>query len=117
MTINVLYVLWQLIEILRKDIRSTTYRDSEGMKTVDEGLNRYRLNLPALIDNQKQAVWDSKSISSSAWKVLKLVAPMISCLLDSIFDGVYFIKLKTAARIIHVPAWVHVVQGLLLYTG
>ena len=108
MVLNCLFVLCFLVVILRKDIHSTTYRDS------------YRENallIPAPIDNQKQAVWDSKSKLSSAWKILLLISPMISCLVDSVLDGLYFISLKTEPRIIHVPGWVHVIQGLLLYTG
>ena len=44
------------------------------------------------------------------------MAPIGQSLFDSIMDFVYYIKLKTEPRLIHVPGYVHVVQGVLLYT-
>ena len=118
MVINVVYVLWNLIQILREDIHSTTCRDSPGMKDWNNSIDMvFGTTLSARVHHQKQAIWESKSKLSSAWKVFLLVSPMMSCLLDSVLDGVYFITLKTTPRMIHVPAWVHILQGLLLYTG
>ena len=61
----------------------------------------------------------AKPDASVHYKVLKTMAvlsPMITQCLDSIFDALYFIKLRTEPRLIHVPTRVHVVQAVLLYT-
>ena len=68
-------------------------------------------------DIHDSAVWDSNSKVSSTWTVFKLVSSLIASLLDSVFDALYFIKLKTIPRMIHVPKGIHIVQGGLLYLG
>ena len=49
-------------------------------------------------------------------KIGLLVMPIGLQVIDSLFDALYFVKLKTDWRMIHVPAWVHVAQAALLYT-
>ena len=93
MIINVVLVGWKLVKILRKDIHVT--------------------NGPL----KPKPVWRSNEKFSSSFRVFFLVSPLFTCLADSLFDSIYFIKLKTVARMILVPAWVHVVQGGLLYLG
>ena len=51
------------------------------------------------------------------WKRFLLLAlPMLTQALDSVSDGLYFLNLKLEARLVHVPIWVHIFQGVLLFT-
>ena len=50
------------------------------------------------------------------WRFLLLASPMLTQVLDSVSDGMYFLNLKLKPRLVHVPAWVHVFQGILLFT-
>ena len=66
---------------------------------------------------------ESDSIFRKLWekfKTMKLFMSLATTLLaqvaDSLLDGLYFVKLKTNPRLVHVPAWVHGVQGTLLFT-
>ena len=65
----------------------------------------------------KGPIWDPEHRICSTWKVIRLLGKLIACLLDSIFDSIYFMRLKTKPRMIHVPKYVHVVQGFILFTG
>ena len=58
--------------------------------------------------------WKAKFASLK--KVLMIILPVVLQVVDSLLDALYFIKLKTSNRIIHVPPFVHVVQALLLFT-
>ena len=58
--------------------------------------------------------WQAKYFSYREFLIIFL--PIICQVFDSLLDSWYFISLKTSDRIIDVPAWVHVVQGLLLFT-
>ena len=91
MIINIGLVYRKLVEIIKKDVRTN------------------------------QDLWNpNDSICKKAKSIFKiglLLSSTFFCLVDSVFDALYFIKLKTVPRIIHVPAWIHVVQGVLLYSG
>ena len=59
----------------------------------------------------------------SYWKLLLIILQFLIILLplviqvgDSLIDAVYFVELKSKSRLIHVPAFVQVIQGGLLYT-
>ena len=62
-------------------------------------------------------IWDSKSKFSSSTKVFFLLASLLASLIDSITDAMYYVRVKTVHTVIHVPTFVHVIQGILLYTG
>ena len=49
-------------------------------------------------------------------KYFMILLPVLLQVMDSLLDALYFIKLKTGYRIIQVPAYVQVMQGLLLFT-
>ena len=95
MLINVSLVVSALVRILVRDIHAT--KDSFG--------------------ETKEPVWQSDSKFSSAVRIFFLLSPLLSSLADSIFDGLYFVRLQTQPRMIHVPTGIHVVQGFLIYLG
>ena len=84
MVFNICLVLSALNRILRRDIHETE------------------------IDGQTP-IWNSDSKLSSAVCVFSLVSTLLTAAADSLFDGLYFIKLKTVDRLIHVPTAIHVV--------
>ena len=95
MLINVHLVGFAMVRILVRDIHATT--DSFG--------------------ETKEPVWQSDSKFSSAIRIFFLLSPLLSSLADSIFDGLYFVRLQIQPRMIHVPTGIHVVQGFLIYLG
>ena len=97
MIINFGVVGWRLVEILTYDIHVPVEFDKN--------------------DSEWKPIWQSDSKLLSSWKVFKMVSCLFSCFADSLFDALYFIKLKTVPRLIHVPARIHVIQGGLLYLG
>ena len=111
-TINILVVGWQLYQILQKDIHARTYRDSTEMNKLEKILTTSdRAGKP------KIPVWKSDSKFSSAFEVLRLLSSMFVSMLDSIFDAVYYIRLWTMPRMIHVRSYVKIMQGVFLYIG
>ena len=52
----------------------------------------------------------------SFYRFFMIFLPVLLQAFDSVLDAVYFIKLKTGNRIIHVPLYIHVLQGFLLFT-
>ena len=64
----------------------------------------------------KQEFWDKKDRIWSWVRFLKLASPIMFQVADSLKDGYYFVSLKLKARLVHVPAWVHIIQGTLLFT-
>ena len=112
MIINVVVVVWQLNQIRLKDIHATTYRDSTKMNKFEK-----LFSTSDRVGGTREPVWQSDSQLSSAFKVCLLVSTLISCVLDSIFDAIYYIKLKTVPRIIHVRTHIDFLQGFFLYLG
>ena len=64
----------------------------------------------------KQEFWDKKAPFWSWVRFLLLASPILTQVADSLTDGLYFVNLKLKARLVHVPAWVHIIQGTLLFT-
>ena len=64
----------------------------------------------------KQEFWDKKNRFRSWIRFLLLASPILTQVADSLTDGLYFVNLKLKARLVHVPAWVHIIQGTLLFT-
>ena len=58
--------------------------------------------------------WKAKLMSFK--ETFMITLPVLLQVSDSLLDALYFIKLKTGHRIIHVPPAVHVIQALLLFT-
>ena len=59
-----------------------------------------------------------RSLSStliSYKKLLSILSIMMAQIADSLLDALYFINLKSKPRLIHVPAHIPAVQGVLLY--
>ena len=56
------------------------------------------------------------SVVSKIFRSGLALSTIVTQFLDSVFDGLYFIKLKSESRIVHVPGKIHFVQGFLLYT-
>lgn len=76
-----------------------------------------RLSKNEILPNKNLCDFDSTKTSFASFcKIGRLMSTITFSLLDSIFDALYFIRLKTEPRLIHVPAYVHVIQGGLLYT-
>ena len=110
--INIIVIGWQLYQILQKDIHARTCRDSTEMNKLEKLLTASdRAGKP------KSPVWKSDSKLSSGFQVLLLLSGLFVCLLDSIFDAVYYIRIGTVPRMIHVPPYVHIMQGVFLYVG
>ena len=60
--------------------------------------------------------WDKKNRFRLWFRLLLLASPILTQVADSLTDGLYFVNLKLKARLVHVPAWVHIIQGTLLFT-
>ena len=66
--------------------------------------------------HSKQDFWDEKDRFWSWVRFLLLTWPIMAQVADSLLDGYYFVNLKLKARLVHVPVWVHIIQGTLLFT-
>ena len=64
----------------------------------------------------KRHFWDREQRFRSWIRFLSLTSPMLTQVADSLTDGLYFVNLRLKPRLVHVPSWVHVVQGILLFT-
>ena len=65
-------------------------------------------------DSEIDEGWKAKLTSFK--KCFMILLPVMLQVMDSVLDALYFIKLKTSFRIIHVQPFVHVLQALLLFT-
>lgn len=71
-----------------------------------------------LITKDRNLYGDNKA-EKSIWSYKKLVSilsTLMSQIADSLLDALYFVKLKSKPRIIHVPLHIQAFQGVLLYT-
>ena len=48
-------------------------------------------------------------------RLFSILATLMAQVADSLLDALYFIKLKSKSRIIHVPPHIQAIQGFLLY--
>ena len=66
-------------------------------------------------ESMKQAgKWKVKLLALK--KCIIIILPVVLQVTDSLLDAVYFIRQKTAYRIIDIPEYVHIAQGVLLFT-
>ena len=73
---------------------------------------------------KEKKISDEATSEAKGWKAklmsfkesFMITLPVLLQVSDSLLDALYFIKLKTGHRIIHVPPAVHVIQALLLFT-
>ena len=69
-----------------------------------------------LTGNDLEVVKDWRAKLGSFKESFMILLPVLLQVIDSLLDALYFIKLKTSYRIIHVPPLVHVLQAFLLFT-
>ena len=110
--INILIIGWQMYQILQRDIHARMHRDSSEMNKFEK-----LLIASDRVGKPKIPVWKSNSKFSSTVQVLLLLSSLFVCMLDSTFDAVYYIRLGTVPRMIHVPSYVAIMQGVFLYFG
>ena len=48
-------------------------------------------------------------------KLFGILSTLMSQIADSLLDALYFVKMKSKPRLIHVPAHIQAIQGVLLY--
>ena len=74
---------------------------------------------PDILITQDRNLYGDKKAKKSIWSYKKLVSiltTLMSQIADSLLDALYFVKLKSKPRIIHVPLHIQAFQGVLLYT-
>ena len=72
-----------------------------------------------MVTTRNRNLYGDRSTEKSIWSYKKLVSilsTLMSQIADSLLDALYFVKLKTKPRLIHVPFHIQAFQGVLLYT-
>ena len=67
----------------------------------------------------KLKFWRTDGIIETAKSLkyfMSITTTLFAQVADSVLDAAYFVQLQRKPRLVHVPAWVHGVQGMLLYT-
>ena len=72
------------------------------------------------VKTHERTFWKEDSTKSKlmSWKslIVSIMATLLTQVADSLLDALYFIKLKTEPRLIHVPPSIVAFQGFLLFT-
>ena len=72
------------------------------------------------VKTHERTFWknDSTKDKLMSWKslIFSIMATLLTQVADSLLDALYFVKLKTEPRLIHVPPSIVAFQGVLLFT-
>ena len=95
-----------------------TYKWSQEEGHKWKGEPKTTIDLTTRNRNLYGPVEDKRSFFSrlmSYKRLLFILSTLMVQVADSLLDALYFIKLKSKSRLIHVPAHIQAIQGVLLY--
>lgn len=74
---------------------------------------------PTTVTTRNRNLYGDRTSKKSIWsykKLASILSTLMSQIADSLLDALYFVKLKSKARLIHVPFHIQAFQGVMLYT-